>query len=774
MATRRAKAASHDKIATSGTTGPSAAASLSSSSLSGASPELFAEATRRVRVLLPLPLDGAYDYALPPGMTVEPGALVAAPLGSRRLPGVVWDPDPVDSTVPAAKLKSLHGRFEVPPLPAVSRRFVEWVANYYLVSPGAVLKMCLPVPAALEPPPATVGYARGAGDPESLGLRLTPARRRVLAVLAEGPPRTAADLSREAGCSTAVIKGLADAGVLDRVAIYPDAARWRPDPGLEGPELSPAQAEVAEKLRAKVMAGGFGVTLLDGVTGSGKTEVYFEAVRAALAAGRQALVLLPEIALSSQWLTRFEEQFGVAPAVWHSDLTQSQRRDTWRAVARGEAPVVVGARSALFLPYPDLGVIIVDEEHEQAFKQEEGVPYHARDMAVVRARLGDFPAVLVSATPSLETARNVRAGRYDSLHLPERHAGAALPEVETVDLRADRPPPIQGHGPSYLAPSLRAALSATLAAGEQAMLFLNRRGYAPLTLCRQCGFRLQCPNCTAWLVEHRLLKSLQCHHCGYSTAPPQTCPDCGAADSWAACGPGIERVTEEVRVLFPDARVAMLASDTVSGPAAAAAFVDSVRNREVDILIGTQIVAKGYHFPDLTLVGVVDADLGLSGGDLRAAERTYQLLHQVAGRAGRAERPGRVLLQTYEPKHEVMEALVARERDRFLDVEAANRSAAGMPPFARLVALIVSSEDEAVADALARDLAAAAPTDETIEVLGPAPAPLAVLRGRHRRRLLMKTRRDVAPQPILRDWLARVNVPNKARLAVDVDPYHFL
>jgi primosomal protein N' (replication factor Y) len=306
------------------------------------------------------------------------------------------------------------------------------------------------------------------------------------------------------------------------------------------------------------------------------------------------------------------------------------------------------------------------------------------------------------------------------------------------------------------------------------MLFLNRRGYAPLTLCRGCGHRLQCPYCTAWLVEHRLLKTLQCHHCGFATAPPTTCPECGEADSFAACGPGVERVSEEVAALFPDARVALLASDTLSGPVAAAAFVESVRRGDIDILIGTQIVAKGHHFPNLTLVGVVDADLGLSGGDLRAGERTYQLLHQVAGRAGRAERPGRVLLQTYEPNHDVIRALVDQDRDRFLEVEATNRHEAGMPPFARLVALVVSSEDEAVADTLARDLAQAAPTETGLEVLGPAPAPMAVLRGRHRRRLLLKTRRDVAPQPLVRDWLARVTVPSKARLSVDVDPYNFM
>jgi len=735
---------------------------------------LFAPEAARVRVLLPLPLGEAYDYAAPPGLDLEAGAVVEVPLGPRRVPGVVWNAAPGEGKVPAAKLKPVVRRFDVPALPAVLRRFVDWVAHYYLAPPGAVLKMALSVPAALEPPQPLVAYRASGVDPESRGLRLTPARRRVLAALTDGPPLTASELARAAGCTGGVVRGLVDAGILEPVPLHPGGGFQAPEADAAGPTLSGAQRDAAAAVREKARAGGFSVTLLDGVTGSGKTEVYFEAVQAALAAGRQALVLLPEIALSAQWLARFEQRFGVSPAVWHSELTPARRRTTWRAVARGEAPIVVGARSALFLPYPDLGLIVVDEEHDPAFKQEDGVPYHARDMAVVRGRLGDFSVLLVSATPSLESVENVRAGRYDSLHLPERHAGAQLPRIEAVDLRADRPPPVPGHGPGFLAPSLRTAIAETLAAGEQAMLFLNRRGYAPLTLCRACGHRLQCPNCTAWLVEHRLIRQLQCHHCGHAVKPPDTCPECGAADSLAACGPGVERVGEEVRALFPDARTAVLASDTMTGPGAAARFVEAVQNREVDLIIGTQIVAKGHHFPDLTLVGVVDADLGLSGGDLRAGERTYQLLHQVAGRAGRAERPGRVLLQTYEPNHEVIQALVDQARDRFLEVEAANRKEAGMPPFTRLAALVLSSPDEAAVDETAAALGRTAPRREGVEVLGPAPAPLAILRGRHRRRLLLRTRRDLAPQPILRDWLARVRVPNKVRLAVDVDPYSFL
>jgi primosomal protein N' (replication factor Y) len=554
--------------------------------------------------------------------------------------------------------------------------------------------------------------------------------------------------------------------------LRPPSARARPhvfapaDPDFRLPVLSPAQEAAAAALRAGT---GFGVTLLDGVTGSGKTEVYLEAVAAALRAGRQALVLLPEIALSVQVLERFSLRFGAAPAVWHSELTPALRRDRFRAVAEGRAPVVVGARSALFLPFPDLGLIVVDEEHESAFKQEDGVIYHARDMAVVRARLSAAPCLLVSATPSLESVQNAADGRYARLDLPARHGGAALPTVRAIDLRAD--PPERGR---FLSPVLIAAVQAALARGEQALLFLNRRGYAPLTLCRHCGHRMACPNCTAWLVEHRTAPRLVCHHCDYAAAIPPICPACDAAGSFVPIGPGVERVAEEAFSTFPGSRQLVMASDVIAGPKQAAAAAAAIAAREVDIIIGTQMVAKGWHFPHLTFVGVVDADLGLAGGDLRAAERTVQMLHQVAGRAGRGEAPGEVLLQTFAPDHPVIQALLSGDLSEFYAQEAAQRRPGHWPPFGRLAALIVSAPDERAADAAARALARAAPHGPGLEVLGPAPAPFALLRGRHRRRLLLKAARGVAVQGLLRDWLARTALPKGVRVDVDVDPVSFM
>ncbi len=718
----------------------------------------------RVTVLLPLPLGRGYTYGVPAGLGLAPGDFVAVPLGPRTVTGVVWDREP--DAVPAGKLKSVLERLPAPPLPDVSRRFVEWVAAYNMSSWGSVLKMAMSVPAALQPEKPVRAYILAPDPPP---FKMTKARARVLAVLGEGPARTGADIVSEAGAGAGVIKGLAGAGVLARADLPPAPAFQVPDWAAPGPTLSPDQQTAADALCKDVKSGGFSVTVIEGVPGSGKTEVYLEAVAGALEHGKQALVMLPEIALSAQWLQRFRARFGAAPAVWHSDLTAAQRRQTWRAVADGQARVVVGARSSLFLPFADLAVIAVDEEHDQSFKQDEGVIYNARDMAVVRAQLGDIPAILVTATPSLETDQNVRSGRYSRHSLAVRHGGASLPDIGIVDMRIDKPD--RGH---WLSPSLVEAIQKTFAAGEQVLLFLNRRGYAPLTLCRKCGHRLQCPQCSAWLVEHRLLGRLQCHHCGYAMRLPDRCSECDAEDQFTACGPGVERLAEEVAERFPEIAATLAVSDIINTPARAAELVRRIEEREVDLIIGTQIVAKGYHFPHLTLVGVIDADLGLAGGDLRAAERTFQLLYQVAGRAGRAERPGRVLMQTYMPEHPVIQALSKGDGAGFLEAEARDRQGAGMPPFGRLVGIIVSGTEERLVDAAAAALGRSAPRSAEVQILGPAPAPMAVLRGRHRRRFLVKAGRSVNIQERIRSWLRNTSLPKKVRVQTDVDPYSFL
>ncbi len=715
----------------------------------------------RLTVLLPYPFDRPFDYLVPEGMALAPGDIVQAPLGGRLAVGVVWD-DPPNFALPAKRLKPVKEKLDAPGFPEQLRQFIDWVANYTMAKRGEALALALK-PGLLERPDPSYGWEIGA---VAEAARITPARAKVLAALPSLTAPNTVELARAGAVSPGIIRAMADAGLI--VPAQRDDRAPRLDPDHPAPVLSPSQAMAAEALRQAVHKS-YSVTLLEGVTGSGKTEVYLEAVAEALRSDKQVLVLLPEIALSAQFIDRFAARFGASPLVWHSEVTPRVRRATWHAVAEGRARFVVGARSALFLPFTKLGLIIVDEEHETAYKQEDGVAYHARDMAVVRAKLASAPVVLASATPSLESVMNAEAGRYRHLVLTERHGGAAMPEVAALDLRATPPP--RGR---FLAPPLVEAVRATFERGEQAMLFLNRRGYAPLTLCRACGHRIACPNCTAWLVEHRNRGTLLCHHCAHEELIPEACPSCGAAESLVPVGPGVERIEEEAAALFPDARRLVMTSDAIAGPQAAADAAHAIVGGAVDLIIGTQMIAKGWHFPALTLVGVVDADLGLMGADLRAGERSVQLLHQVAGRAGRADKPGRVLLQTYDPEHPVMQALVAGDLAGFRAQEAALRRPGHWPPFGRLAALIVSAGEPEVAAEAARALGRTAPEMDGLIVLGPAPAPFALLRGRHRHRLLIKARRDIQVQPILRDWLKRAAPPRAARVDIDIDPSSFL
>lgn len=720
----------------------------------------------RARTLLLTAALGPLDYRVPQGEVVTLGSVVIAPLGPRRLGGVIWEDEAFGAPEPVGdnRLRNLLEVVDVPPLAAPLRRLIEWVSSYYMAPPGAVLRMVLPGVAFADARRPIIEYRLTGVVP----TRLTAQRQVALDALA-GEQGTVRELAAKAGVSEAVIRGLVEVGAAEAVAISSDTPYPSPDPDFAPPALSAEQAEAAASLAAAVAARSFDPVLLDGVTGSGKTEVYMEAVAAAIRDGRQALVLLPEIALTEPMLTRFTARFGVEPVAWHSGLKSSERRRAWHAIARGDATIVVGARSALFLPYTQLGVIIVDEAHEASFKQEDGVHYHARDVAVMRAQIEGIPVILASATPALESLAQVEAGRYRRLALPARFGGASLPVIAALNLLDN--PPDRG---TWLAPPLVAALADRLAKGEQSLLFLNRRGFAPLTLCRTCGHRIQCPNCTSWMVEHRLVRRLACHHCGHVMPPPAQCPECGDEDALVACGPGVERVADEVKLRFPEARTAIVTSDTLWSPARAAEFVDNVEAGLIDIIIGTQLVTKGYHFPNLTLVGVVDADLGLDGGDLRAAERTFQQVQQVAGRAGRGVKPGAVLVQTRMPTAPVIAALVANDRDGFYAAEAAARKNAGSPPYGRLAAIIISSEDAEVARRTADQLAAAAPRGVGADIYGPAPAPLAMLRGRHRFRLLAHAPRSFALQEMIAEWTARIDWPAKVRLTIDIDPYSFL
>lgn len=710
------------------------------------------------------------DYRVPPGMAVEPGSVVLAPLGPRQILGIVWDEGRLPGAdFPIAKLRPLLQLLPVPPLAAPLRRLIEWTADYYLSSLGSVARMALSSNAALQGGGMITEYRLTGAEPgQEPQKRLTSQRIQAIERLG-GAQATIRELATIAGVSDAVLRGMVGVGLLEAVRVDSDRPYPLPQPDHAVPNLNPGQAEAADRIIDAVQHRTFQPFLLDGVTGSGKTEVYAEAIAAALAMDRQVLVLLPEIALTQNFLTRFEARFGAEPVAWHSALKASERRRAWRQVSLGGVKVVVGARSALFLPFTDLGLIVVDEAHEIAFKQDDGVRYNARDVAVMRARFETIPVVLASATPALESLAMADAGRYERLVLPDRFGGALMPDIQIVDLREHRPE--RGR---WIAPPLVKALKERAERGEQSLLFLNRRGYAPLTLCRGCGYRFCCPNCSAWLVEHRLSRRLACHHCGHEVPPPPACPECHEPDCMVACGPGVERIADELAEILPEARVILATSDTLNSPAKAAEFVALATNGGVDVIVGTQLVTKGFHFPNLTLVGVIDADMGLEGGDLRAAERTYQQIAQVAGRAGRGEKPGEVLLQTRHPDAAVIAALASGDRDAFYAAETEARRDAGAPPFGRWAAIIVSSEDEAEAKQAARAIGGTRPMLDDVAIMGPAPAPLSLLRGRHRYRLLVNARRSSDLQTVLRDWLGTLKFPQGVRVAVDIDPYSFV
>ncbi|UYO44631.1 primosomal protein N' [Rhodopseudomonas palustris] len=719
-----------------------------------------------VDVLVPVAIDQAYSYRVPRGLSLKPGDVVAVPLGAREVLGVVWAENPNPAPRLHNRLKDVAEKLDVPPLRDELRRMVDWVSTYTLSARGMVLRMCLRMGEHLGPERQRLGVRLVGSSPQ----RMTPARRRVLEILSDGLLHGKSDLAKEAGVSPGVIDGLVDEGTLQVEPMPRENPAPEPDPDFAPADFSPEQARAAETMRGLVTAGGFQAALIDGVTGSGKTEVYFEAVAEVIRQGRQSIILMPEIALTGQFLERFAQRFGVRPLEWHSELTPRTRARNWAAIAAGEARVVVGARSALFLPYADLGLIIVDEEHDQAYKQEDGVHYHARDMAVVRASIAKIPIVLASATPSVETEVNARKGRYTRIPLPSRFGGQHMPQIEAIDLR--REPPMRGR---FISPRLAEQIGFAIERREQALLFLNRRGYAPLTLCRACGHRFACTICDAWLVDHRFRQRLVCHHCGFSMPRPPACPHCGAEGSLVAVGPGVERLQEEAASLFPNARTMVLSSDLITSIETMRAELNEIAEGRVDIIIGTQLVAKGHNFPRLNLVGVVDADLGLSNGDPRAAERTFQLLNQVIGRAGRDQGRGVGFLQTHQPEHPVMKALVACDREAFYASEIDIRERTLYPPFGRLASLIISAGDRPTAEGFGRQLASAAPLDERVQVLGPAEAPLAVIKGRYRFRLLVKSVRGFDLSNYLRSWLAKgPKTKGNLKLEVDVDPQSFL
>ena len=719
----------------------------------------------RVGVLTTQPIDRMLDYKAPEGGVMK-GAFVEVPLGPRKVLGVVWGEG--EGSFDLSKLRNISKVLDVSAMRPEMMQFLERTATYTITPMATMLRLATRLPGLGNDPRMRKILRLVDREPD----RMTPARARVIAVLEEhgGGGFTPSELAGMAGVTSSVVKGLVKQNVLIEEATPHDLPFERLDPNLPSKDLSQEQTTAANDLKAGFQNRSYGTTLLKGVTGSGKTEVYLEAVAQCLREGRQALVLLPEIALTVEFLTRVEARFGARPAEWHSGVSQVERRRAWKAISQGQADLVVGARSALFLPFRDLGLIVVDEEHDGSYKQEDGALYHARDMAVLRASLTKAQVVLATATPSLETWANAEAGKYKRINLNERFGTALLPDMKTTDLR-ENPPPRN----AWISERMAVEVKSRLENGEQSLLFLNRRGYAPLTQCRKCGEQVGCPDCDSRMVEHRFLARLMCHQCGFSRPMPEDCPKCEAEGSMNAVGPGVERLAEEASERFPGAKIAILSSDLADTARKLKERIDLIASGAADIIIGTQMVAKGHNFPLLTLVGVIDADLGLHGGDLRAAEKSFQLIRQVAGRAGRADKPGLALLQTYQPDHPVIQAIVSGDEEDFWRAEAASRQEAGAPPYGRMAGIVVSGPDEAAVFDLAGAMArkSRAISEVGAQLFGPAPAPIARIRGNHRVRLLIKSPKGTPLQPAIRSWISQFKLPANLRVTIDIDPQSF-
>lgn len=723
-----------------------------------------------VKVLIPNVVNAGYDYRLTGPATL--GQFVACRVMNRPYIGVVWGFG--DSGLPAEKIKDVSAVYDAR-LAITDLQWIAKMSGWTLMTPGAVLRLIVNVPDAFSPPKMEQLYGLNITD----AVRMTASRQAVADAFAsnDNEPMSATDVQNIARVSPAVVRTMISGGIL-----VPKEQRARPTE-YNAPEyhdcgnivLNPEQQSAADVIGAAIDRGGFSVHLLDGITGSGKTQVYFDAAWRAYSRGGSVLLMMPEIALTAQFMHRFAARFGAAPVVWHSNLTAARRREIWRGVLRGEIRMVVGTRSALFLPWQNLGLIVVDEEHDTSYKQEDMGNYHARDMAVLRGKIAGFPVVLASATPSAETLQNVASGKYQVLRLTSRVGGAQLPKIETIDLRESRPEPYQVSdvlNNGFLSVPLCNAISDTIAAHRQVMLFINRRGFAPIVQCKKCGWVAGCPDCSVGMTYHRAVGKLLCHMCGRTAPMPTKCPDCGGDVSMR--GAGLEKIAEEVSVRFPSARVALVSSDTISTRQSLERIVAKMESGEIDIVIGTQILAKGHHFPNLTLVGVVDADMGLFGTDFRAAEHTFQQLFQVAGRAGRGEFPGRVLLQTYQPQHPVLCAICAGDRDAFMAADMASRQSAKMPPFGQLIAVIVECQREDTLKKYCAGLAAAAPHAPGVKIMGPIAAGVYQIRNWYRMRFLVMGGPTTLLQPVVAHWLRAIKQPANMRVKVDVNPQNFM
>ncbi len=726
---------------------------------------IIREQEKVVTVLTDKPINGGLLNYVVPFKPIGIGQFVEIPIGTRLCVGVVWDEGTTE--ISKEKLKRISRILDIPPMSADFKKFLIEFARYTVNPLNKVLKLSLGSLDFRNPPRGNRFYI--ASDIEL--IRSSHKRKKILEFLLQGPKNKVSmkELTSSLGVSSSLVRELVKLGNI-KVEYYREVLPYEICRGVFSKTLSETQKLASDSLCELVRAKKYQTTLLRGVTGSGKTEVYLDAVSEALLMGRQVLVLVPEIALSIDFVNRVINRYNVKPGEWHSGVKQKERQRLYTAIAENRVQLVIGARSALFLPFADLGLIVVDEEHDGSYKQEEVVCYNARDMAVLRGSIFGVPVVLASATPSLETWVNADVGKYNRIDLIDRYGEAALPAIEVVNLSEQKIP--KGN---FISPYLKKEIEIRIKYGEQSLLFLNRRGYAPITICQSCGHQIGCRICDSKLVQHRFENKLMCHLCGTSIPIPSICPSCFTAGDLKAVGPGVEKIALECQALFPDARVGILSSDSIEDVSQLKEKFARLASGEIDIIVGTQLVSKGHNFPNITLVGVIDADLGLHGGDLRAAEKTFQSLRQVSGRAGRHKKVGKALIQTYSPGHPVILAVSKGSDDDFWALEAKTRKKALVPPYGKMIGIILTGPSKKVLFDLGQRLVRVWMNSHQLDarIFGPALAPIGKIRERYRVRILIKGEKNKNIQSKIEKWLSSVFTPRSVKVLVDVDPQSF-
>ena len=658
-----------------------------------------------VSVLLSGPFDKVFSYKINIS-SYEVGKIIIAPFRNQKLLGIILDEDP--ELIEDDKVKEVDCSIKLPPLSKIYIEFINFFGKWNCIKRGLVLKQIF-----------------NPHDKNSI--------------------KKVEDLKIYEFYKMPEIKSYSQINLNDN------------------------QKTVSKKIIKNFTQKKSRTFLLHGIPGSGKTETYFEAINFCIKNKKQVLILLPEIGLTSEWENRFEKRFGIVPDKWHSGIKKSVKKRIWARTILKKDLIIVGARSALFLPLSNLGLIIVDEEHDSSFKQEEGQRYHARDMSIYLSSKAGIPAILASATPSIESLYNVFNKKYVHLNLPSRATGAQMPDVQIIDMKDN--PPLSGN---WISEPMVNELKRRYENLEQSMIFLNRRGYSNLTICRSCGHRMSCKHCNSWLIEHRKINKYLCHHCGYKKPLSDKCENCSSYDL-VSCGPGIEKISDEIKNIFPNSIIENLSSDTFSNLENFNSIIKNIVDGKVNFIIGTQILAKGYDFPKLNYVGIIDGDIGVYGGDLRASEKCFQLLKQVSGRAGRhlKNRRGLVQIQTYNPQNPILKTIRDMDENKFYLEEISYRKDAAMPPFSRLISIIISSKSEKLLYDVCYNLLEKFPRYNNIKILGPAPAPLSFLRGRYRNRFLIKSPKNTFSQDIVKNWIENTKIPKQIRISIDVDPYTF-